>query len=128
MNQEKAEIQNASDKSENPSTSSGQNSKILETLTTAISETAEIEVTTYIDLDLDRLEHSPSSKRIHTAIDLFNQTINHEIDLKLIDNPAYGELKRWHIEQVHRRQDSMIENLAKLSKMRRVFLNQKSDT
>ena len=100
-----------------------QGKEIVETLTEAMSETAEIEVTTYIDsLDLDQIEQSASTSCFHTQINLLNGTVNHEIDLKLIDNPAYRELQRWHIEQVHQRQDSLVENLASLEKMRRIFL------
>ena len=101
-----------------------ENIEIFEALTEAVSETVEIEVTTCIDLDLEQLEQSASTSRIHTEIDLLNRTINHEVDLKLIDNPAYGELQRWHIEQVHQRQDSIAKNLASLVKMRNVFLDQ----
>jgi len=92
-------------------------------LTVAISETPEIEVTTYIDsLDLDQLEQSASAHCFHTQVNLLNGTVDHEIDLKLIDNPAYRELQRWHIEQVHQRQDCLVKNLAVLEKMRRIFL------
>ena len=97
--------------------------RIVETLTDAISEAPEIEVTTYIDsLDLDQIEQSASTSRFHTQVNLLDGTVNHEIDLKLIDNPAYRELQRWHIEQVHQRQDSLVQNLASLEKMRRIFL------
>ena len=97
--------------------------RIVETLTEAISEAPEIEVTTYIDsLDLDQIEQSASTSRLHTQVNLLDGTVNHEIDLKLIDNPAYRELQRWHIEQVHQRQDSLVHNLATLEKMRRIFL------
>ncbi|MGB5633418.1 MAG: hypothetical protein WBM44_10600 [Waterburya sp.] len=96
---------------------------IFEALTLAISETAEIEVTTYIDsLDLDQIEQSASTSRFQTQVNLLQGTVNHEIDLKLIDNPAYGELQRWHIEQVQQRQDSLVKNLISLEKMRRIFL------
>jgi len=97
--------------------------EIFETLTVAISETPEIEVTTYIDsLDLDQLEQSASTSRLHSQVNLLDGTVNHEIDLKLIDNPAYRELQRWHIEQVHQRQDSLVKNLVSLENMRRIVL------
>ncbi|MEL6787804.1 MAG: hypothetical protein AAFO76_10420 [Cyanobacteria bacterium J06607_15] len=97
---------------------------ILQVLTTAMSETAEIEVTTYIDSwDLDHIEKSASTSRLHTQINLLDQTIEHEIDLKLIDNPAYGELQRWHTEQVRQRQESLVKNLASLEKMRQIVVN-----
>ncbi|MEM7757755.1 MAG: hypothetical protein AAF298_06490 [Cyanobacteria bacterium P01_A01_bin.40] len=96
---------------------------ILDALMVAMSETAEIEVTTYIDSsDLDQIEQSSSTSRFHTQISLMKGTVDHEIDLKLIDNPAYRELQRWHIEQVHRTQDSIVENLISLEKMRRILL------
>ncbi|MFM2311036.1 MAG: hypothetical protein RLZZ04_312 [Cyanobacteriota bacterium] len=99
--------------------------EIFQTLNIAISETAEIEVTTYVDSwDLDHLERSASTSRFHTHINLLNQTVEHEVDLKLIDNPAYGELQRWHIEQVCQRQDSLINNLASLEQMRQIVINQ----
>ena len=99
--------------------------EIFQALTNAISETAQIEVTTYLDSwDLDHLEQSASTSRFYTQIDLLNQTVEHEIDLKLIDNPTYGELQRWHIEQVRRRQESLIKNLASLEQMRQMITNQ----
>ena len=97
---------------------------IFQVLTAAMSETAEIEVTTYVDSwDLDHLERSSSTSRLHTQINLLDQTIEHEVDLKLIDNPAYGELQRWHTEQVRQRQESLVKNLASLEKMRQIILS-----
>lgn len=99
--------------------------EIFQALTNAISETAQIEVTTYLDSwDLDHLEQSASTSRFYTQIDLLNQTVQHEVDLKLIDNSTYGELQRWHIEQVRRRQESLIKNLASLEQMRQMITNQ----
>ncbi|NJL52392.1 MAG: hypothetical protein HC930_09560 [Hydrococcus sp. SU_1_0] len=99
--------------------------EIFQALTIAMSEAAEIEVTTYVDSwDLDHLERSASTSRFQTQIDLLKKTVEHEIDLKLIDNPAYGELQRWHIEQVRQRQDSLIKNLASLEQMRQIVLDQ----
>ena len=90
-----------------------------QTLTVAMGETVEIEVTTYItEGDLDSLEEFSSANRLHTQIDFYEQTVAHEIDRKLIDNPAYRELQRWHIEQVRQRQDSIAQNLASLAAMR----------
>jgi hypothetical protein len=98
--------------------------EILQALTTAMSETAQIEVTTYVDSwDLDHLEQSASTSRFYTQIDLLNQTVQHEVDLKLIDNSTYSELQRWHIEQVCQRQESLIKNLASLEQMR-IIVNQ----
>ncbi len=99
--------------------------EIFQVLTNAISETAQIEVTTYLDSwDLDHLEKSASTSRFYTQIDLLKQTVQHEVDLKLIDNSTYGELQRWHIEQVRRRQESLIKNLASLEQMRQMITNQ----
>lgn len=99
--------------------------EIFQVLSIAISETAELEVTTYVDSwDLDHLERSASTSRFHTHINLLNKTVEHEVDLKLIDNPAYGELQRWHVEQVCQRQDSLIKNLASLEQMRQIVSNQ----
>ncbi|MEO0014587.1 MAG: hypothetical protein RLZZ535_2976 [Cyanobacteriota bacterium] len=98
--------------------------EIFQALTIAMSETAEIEVITYVDSwDLDHLEQSASTSRFYTQIDLLNQTVEHEVDLKLIDNPTYGELQRWHIEQVRQRQESLIKNLANLEQMRQILIN-----
>jgi hypothetical protein len=98
--------------------------KIFQALTIAMSETAEIEVSTYVDSwDLDHLEQSASTSRFYTQIDLLNQTVKHEVDLKLIDNPTYSELQRWHIEQVRQRQESLIKNLANLEQMRQILIN-----
>jgi|GEM_PF-3293857 len=94
---------------------------VWQALTFAMSEIGEIEVTTYVDSgDLDCQKKSRSSSSFHTQIDLFDGTVEHEIDRELIDNPAYGELQRWHIEQVRQRQDSLTKNLASLETMRHI--------
>lgn len=101
--------------------------ELWQTLTIAMGEAAEIEVTTYVDSwDLDHIEKSASTSRFNTQINLFNQTVEHKVDLKLIDNPAYRELQRWHIEQVHHRQESLIKNLASLEQMRQIVLDRDS--
>ena len=98
--------------------------EVWQTLTNAIGETAEIEVTTYVNSgDLDRLDKSSPVCRLQTQIDLFDRTVEHEIDRELIDNPAYRELQRWHIEQVRQRQDSLTKNLASLETMRHIVLD-----
>jgi hypothetical protein len=98
--------------------------EIFQLLTIAMSEIVEVEVSTYVDSwDLDHLEQSASISRFYTQIDLLNQTVEHEVDLKLIDNPTYGELQRWHIEQVRQRQESLIKNLANLEQMRQILIN-----
>ena len=98
--------------------------EILQAIDLAMSETAEIAVTTCVEEgDLDDRE-SGATDRFYTQIDLLAKTVAHEIDRKLIDNPAYRELQRWHIEQVHQRQESLIENLASLEIMRQLILKQ----
>ena len=98
--------------------------KIFEALTIAISEAIELEVTTiYTSGDLDQINPSSSESRLHTRFNLLDGTVDHEIDLKLIDNPVYDELQRLHIEQVEQRQASLIEKLASLAKMRNIFMN-----
>ena len=98
--------------------------KIFEALTIAISEAIELEVTTiYTSEDLDQINSSSSESRLHTRFNLLDGTVDHEIDLKLIDNPVYDELQRLHIEQVEQRQASLIEKLASLTKMRNIFMN-----
>jgi len=92
--------------------------ELVKVLTTAIGQAAEINVTTCVAKDLD----NPKScqQRFSTLINLVDCTVNHEIDLKLIDNPAYRELQRWHIEQVKHRQASLVRNLTSLESMRRI--------
>ncbi len=94
--------------------------EIFTALTIAISKTVEINVTTCIENDLDRATQSLLPERFTTQINLLNGTVEHEIDLKLIDNPAYRELQRWHIEQVKQRQGFLNKNLASLEEMRRL--------
>ncbi len=101
-----------------------QANEILTALNVALSEAVELEVSTYIDFDLDRRE-SLSVSRFHTRINLFDGTVDHEIDLKLIDNPAYSELQQWHIEQVRQRENSLIKNITSLEQMRRILLKHK---
>lgn len=98
-----------------------QASEILKALNLALSEAVEIEVSTYLDDDLDRRESS-SASRFYTRINLLDGTVDHEIDLKLIDNPAYSELQQWHIGQVHQRKNSLIKNITSLEQMRRILL------
>ncbi len=94
--------------------------EIFAALTIAMSKTVEINVTTCIENDLDRVTQSPSAQRFATQINLLNGTVEHEVDLKLIDNPVYRELQRWHIEQVKQRQGFLNKNLASLEEMRRL--------
>ena len=95
--------------------------EIWEVLTIAMSETVEIEVTTCVDgWDLDCPEATLPASGFYTQIDLLDRTVEHKIDRKLIDNPAYRELQRCHIEQVRQRQDSLTENLASLEAMRQI--------
>jgi antitoxin component of RelBE/YafQ-DinJ toxin-antitoxin module len=97
--------------------------KVFEALTIAISEAIELEITTCIDSsDLDEIKPSASDNLLRTRLNLLDGTVDHEIDLKLVDNPAYPELQRWHIEQVKQKQNSIIKNLASLEKLRHVFL------
>ncbi|WP_319420096.1 hypothetical protein [Pleurocapsa sp. FMAR1] len=95
--------------------------EIFAALTIAMSKTVEINVTTCIENDLDRATQSPSTERFATRINLLNGTVEHEVDLELIDNPAYGELQQWHIEQVKQKQGFLIKNLASLEEMRRLL-------
>lgn len=98
--------------------------EILEALTFVISEAVEIEVITCIDnTDLDQIPPSTSNNCLHTRLNLFTGMVDHEIDLKLIDNPAYSELQRWHTKQVRQKQNSLIDRLANLEKLRRLFLS-----
>ena len=93
-------------------------SELTEVLISAMGQAAEISITTCIAKDLD----DPRSLRqsFSTQINLIDRTVNHEIDLKLIDNLAYRELQRWHIEQVKHQQASLVRNLASLESMRRI--------
>ena len=92
--------------------------ELAQVLLIAISQAAEINVVTSIASDLDN--PTSSEQRFSTQINLVDRTVKHEIDLKLIDNHAYRELQRWHIEQVKLRQTSLVENLASLESMRRI--------
>ena len=94
--------------------------EIREALICAMSKAAEVNITTAIVRDLDRVENNVSAPSLSTHINLLDNTVNREIDLKLIDNPAYGELQRWHIEQVKHQQASLVRNLASLESMRRI--------
>lgn len=98
--------------------------KVLEALAIALSESMELDITTCIDNeDLDQSKPAASNSLLRTRWHLLDGTVDHEIDLKLVDNPAYPELKRWHIEQVKQRQNSLIKNLASLEKLRHLFLS-----
>ena len=95
--------------------------EVVEVLNYAMGKAVEVNITTALVADLDCLEsEGKSGLSLSTCINLLNNTVNNEIDLKLIDNPAYRELQRWHIEQVKQRQDSLVTNLASLAEMQHI--------
>ena len=95
--------------------------EIREPLICAISKAVEVNVTTAIVADLDRMGCNMSEAGFSTHINLLDNTVNREIDLKLVDNRVYGELQRWHIEQVKQKQASLVTNLSSLEEMRRML-------
>ena len=96
--------------------------EIAEVIVCAMGKAIEVDVTTAIAADLDCLEDNRRfDLSLSTQIDLLDKTINREIDLQLIDNPAYGELQQWHVEQVQQRQNNLVSNLASLVQMQRII-------
>lgn len=97
--------------------------EIAEALSLAMSEAIELKVTTWV-ASSDRstsLSESQPGYRWRTRIDLVNGEVENEIGSEFINNPAYRELQRLHLEQVQQGRKILIANLETLQAMFAIF-------
>ncbi|MGV2830138.1 hypothetical protein [Myxosarcina sp. GI1(2024)] len=97
--------------------------EIAEALTWAMSEAIELKVTTWV-ASSDRqssLSESQPGYRWRTRIDIVNGEVENEVGTEFINNPAYSELQKLHLEQVGRGREILISNLETLQAMFAIF-------
>lgn len=97
--------------------------EIAEALSLAMSEAIELKVTTWV-ASSDRstsLSESQPGYRWRTRLDLVNGEVENEIGSEFINNPAYRELQRLHLEQVQQGRKILIANLETLQAMFAIF-------
>jgi len=97
--------------------------EIFDALTLAMSEAVELKITTWVaSSDLDsQVDESQPGYRLHTRLNLVSGEVDNEIGSEFINNPAYGELQRLHLEQVHQGRETLIKNLESLQAMFTIF-------
>ncbi|MBD2743536.1 hypothetical protein [Coleofasciculus sp. FACHB-1120] len=95
--------------------------KIVEALSTALSETIELEITTWVssaDIDDNRSEEQPQpGSRMQTRINIVEGDITNEIGDRFLNNGPYSELRQFHLEQVQQSREIINDNLKSLQKL-----------
>lgn len=111
--------------------------EIFEALTIAISEAIELKVTTWVSSaespptapdfsangTLKAGLETPSILCLHTRINLVDGEVENKIGSEFIDNEAYAELQKFHLEQVKEGREILLKNLESLQKMFVVMTN-----
>ncbi|MBD1933381.1 MULTISPECIES: hypothetical protein [Cyanophyceae] len=91
--------------------------KIVEALSTALSEAIELEITTWVaKADSDREQPEPGS-RMQTRINIVDGDITNEIGNQFLDTGPYSELRQFHLEQVQQSREIIQDNLKSLQKL-----------
>ena len=90
--------------------------KIVEALSTALSEAIELEITTWVATDSDREQPEPGS-RMQTRINIVDGDITNEIGNQFLDTGPYSELRQFHLEQVQQSREIIQDNLKSLQKL-----------
>ena len=90
--------------------------KIVEALSTALSEAIELEITTWVATDSDREQPEPGS-RMQTRINIVDGDITNEIGNQFLDTGPYNELRQFHLEQVQQSREIIQDNLKSLQKL-----------
>lgn len=88
--------------------------KFADALTLALSESIEIEITTWVSSETE--EFSPS-RRLRTRINLVEGEIENELGRELISNGVYANLQQFHLEQVQAGRQTLLRNLASLQEI-----------
>ena len=90
--------------------------KIVEALSTALSEAIELEITTWVATDSDLEQPEPGS-RMQTRINIVDGDITNEIGNQFLDTGPYSELRQFHLEQVQQSREIIQDNLKSLQKL-----------
>lgn len=99
--------------------------EFFDALTLAMSESVELQITTWItseEID-DSSAQSQPGNRLRTRINLIDGEIDNEIGSEFINNPGYADLQKLHLEQVQQSRETMIRNLESLQAMFTIFNN-----
>ena len=99
--------------------------EFFEALSVAMSESVELKITTWVassDLDSQTDESQPGY-RLHTRINLIDGEVEQEIGREFVNNPAYAQLQKLHLEQVQQGRETVIKNLESLQKMFAILNN-----
>ncbi|MFE1746550.1 hypothetical protein [Coleofasciculus sp. H7-2] len=95
--------------------------KIVEALSTALSEAIELEITTWVssaDVDDRTSEEQPKpGSRMQTRINIVEGDITNEIGDRFLNNGPYSELRQFHLEQVQQSREIINDNLKSLQKL-----------
>ncbi|MEW5860380.1 MAG: hypothetical protein AB1861_23845 [Cyanobacteriota bacterium] len=95
--------------------------KIVEALSTALSEAIELEITTWVssaDVDDRTSEEQPKpGSRMQTRINIVDGDITNEIGDRFLNSGPYSELRQFHLEQVHQSREIINDNLKSLQKL-----------
>ncbi|MBD1878066.1 hypothetical protein [Coleofasciculus sp. FACHB-T130] len=95
--------------------------KIVEALSTALSETIELEITTWVssaDVDDRTSEEQPQpGSRMQTRINIVEGDITNEIGDRFLNSGPYSELRQFHLEQVQQSRVIINDNLKSLQKL-----------
>ncbi|MBD1835543.1 hypothetical protein H6F61_23380 [Cyanobacteria bacterium FACHB-472] len=91
--------------------------KIVEALSTALSEAIELKITTWVaKADSDQEQPEPGS-RMQTRINIVDGDITNEIGNQFLDTGPYSELRQFHLEQVQQSREIIQDNLKSLQKL-----------
>ena len=95
--------------------------KIVEALSTALSEAIELEITTWVsstDVDDRTSEEQPKpGSRMQTRINIVEGDITNEIGDRFLNSGPYSELREFHLEQVQQSREIINDNLKSLQKL-----------
>jgi hypothetical protein len=96
---------------------------IFDALTLAMSEAIELKITTWVagsDTDIPD-EASQPGYRLRTRMNLVSGEVENEIGSEFMNNPAYADLQKLHLEQVQQGREVLIKNLESLQAMFAIF-------
>ena len=92
--------------------------KIIDAFQTALSEAAELEITTWVSSpESPNPEESQPGDRLRTRINIIEGNIDNEVGAEFIGDGAYKELQQLHISQVQESHKIIQNNLNSLQKL-----------
>ncbi len=89
--------------------------KLSDALMLALSESVEMEVTTWVGSD-DTPQALPG-QRMRSRLDLVAGEVEHEIGEAFLDSAVYEQLKQFHLQQVEESRHTMIKNVESLQQL-----------